>query len=230
MNTEADALAKEHKNSLLKLVNSASFKLIQKQYGFDEYKIDVLSNEYRDAAIDIITEQFTYFGGNIIDVALNNLRGDQDWSGIVDHAIKCGVSMVILDKNDKVCYVSVREDMANQYEPTKEETQNMSKKYMVVLDILEQLSSKSKWYQRNIKNKKNKKIGRIVHGIAVATRKDLAGKNIYKFGVAVARAIFVDVKRIKYTYGEPAHPATIRATFKSQWFFNNVLYKRSKTN
>eukprot|EP01084_Bolivina_argentea_P160838 280049_1 len=233
MNKESVALAKEYKNSLLKLAHSESFKSMQKKYGLHEYKIDVLSEKYRDDVIDILSEQFTYSGGNIIAVALNIVSGDANikkWSSIVDHGIKYGLSMVILDKNNKVCYVSITEDMANEYKPTDKEMQNVSKKSMVVHDIFEQLSSKSEWYQENIKNKENKRIGHVIHVIAVATRKDLARNNIYKFAVAVSRAIFVGVKRIKYTYGEPAHLATIIASLKSQWFFNNILYKISKTN
>eukprot|EP01084_Bolivina_argentea_P263050 445092_1 len=232
MTVEATALRNEFKNSLLKLVNSDLFKLIQQKYGLQEYKIDVLSNKYRDGAIDILNQQFSdHSGGNILDVSVNILPGDINWSGTVDYAIKGGISLIIVDKNDEVCYVSIREDMSNEYQPpVEEEKQNASKKFKVILDICEQISSENKWYKNNILNKKNKKIGRIVHGFVGAVRQNVTGNNIFKFAMCVSCAMLVDVKHVKYYYGEPTHPATIHWALKSRWFFNNILCKGLETS
>eukprot|EP01084_Bolivina_argentea_P245040 410364_1 len=216
-------LSKEFRNNLDRLKNSDEYKRSINKYGLSDYNVCILNKSHRKESINILHEQFSS-GGNILQLTFNAGPPRDYMSGFVDHAIKTGISLVVLDKKNKVCFVYILSDaLIDSYHETTNDD-NMKPQRRALFDAMNKLHSKDKWYQKYIQNNNNKQFGQILAGELGATRSDVVGHNILKIILPFISALPVGLKSVKYYYMTAVHPATIHtADIITNHFFNNIL-------
>ena len=217
--------------SFLNLIDSNTFKMMKKQYLGDKYSFKMLDQSYKDQAIELLCHQFSYFGGNTLSKVLNVYPNEffPRMKQVVDDAIKSKLAFIIVNDYNQICYIFV-----GKLE-TKIDNINFEKsiklinpKRKVMAMALHELKKRDKWYQTEKErlNKDNNN-GHIFLGLAVATRKDvlILNRNFFKFCVAFARCICVDMPFIEYYYSQTIHPATIHTVNDiTTIFFNKLLF------
>merc|ERR1712032_644266 len=109
--------------------SSYAFKSALRRYGFNDYKFNILNTTHREETVQLLSHQFSSRGTNpdSLAFALDIKKGDVDISQIVDHAINTGLSLVVLDKYDKVCFVKIQENVVYDDEQEPEETDSNHK-------------------------------------------------------------------------------------------------------
>ena len=154
---------------LKKITNLNEFKEILLKYNLNDFRFEILKEKHKKEVTEILQEQFSLKGGNLIDTPLNfdpNIK--RDWDIHINHGIKTGLSIcVINNNNNKVCAIFISFDDLNQ--PNYELMDKLTEKDKIIYEIFDELKKKDKWYEKEVKS--NKQYGRIIYGHLGTQRK-----------------------------------------------------------
>ena len=170
-------------------------------------KIVQYSSKYKHQCLQILAYQFSSIGNtNHAKVLMLSAAGHHDvLSHELDHLDKTGLSSVILDKNDNVCWFQSVWDHCDM-PPKDYEIKNT--KYRRKYEICEAAFKNDPLYQKMIASRENDiQFGEVLYNDKSAIRPDLNGKGLLY--ISPDGKCWTDMG-YKYSYSLPTNPKTIK--------------------
>eukprot|EP01084_Bolivina_argentea_P256348 431563_1 len=189
---------------LQKFTSSTKFTAAFNKAIGKKYKLIQYDSSYKHQSLQILSYQFSSMGGTnhakILQLSANDHY--RSLSLELDHLHNTGLGMIIIDKNNNVCFIVI---MCDQYDlPTFNiENKIYHKKHEICLAALEN----DPMYQQLVLSSNNPtKYGDILVMDKAALRPDLRGKAFIAFDLS---HIFGMLLGYKYVYAMETNPYTI---------------------
>lgn len=212
-----------------KLTSSSYYISQLKKYGMDnnKYKFEVLSDKHYKQVYELIGSQFTRHGGNFASVIFNINENEKyefnRYSHVIKHAIKTGLSFVVLDKNNKIISAEIIFDVTNIPKRI-----NYSKLYDIKYIKRGEFTSQPNLYHPFAKSLNNNiKYGLIKKGECIkldmgAIRDDHKRiKGSLMIFIATVHILIFGYLNTKYVITNGSHIGIIKTLIKLDNYFNN---------